>query len=71
MKSPEESCRLEVISDAPFKCPECDAWLMGEQVNTGDEASHAGIEDWRYCSSCEFEAFYPRHLQKVSGIDPN
>ena len=70
MKSPEEYHRLEVVSDAPLLCPECDAWLIGQQVTTDDEASYEGIEDWRYCPSCEFEAFYPRLLQNVSGTDP-
>lgn len=53
-----------VVSTAPHECPECGSWLVGQRISTGDEAAYNGIEDWRYCPDCDYEAFYPCFLEK-------
>lgn len=57
-----------ITSDAPDNCPECGSeWSAGESVKTGDERALDGWEDWRYCSNCKNEPFYPHKLAEQKG----
>lgn len=54
-----------ITSDAPDNCPTCGTrWSHCESVKTDDPAGLDGWEDWRYCSTCKTELFYPQKLDK-------
>lgn len=56
MPLPPSDC----VSNAPDDCPDCgEPWSHGEFLYTGDAAAVNGYEDWRFCSKCRCELFYP------------